>query len=282
MRLATALALFVALSAAAPGPRITPIEWQMSGRMTQGGALFGTAPIGTTRVTVDGVAVRLTGDRRFVAGFGRDAPAQSTVVATFADGSTDARTVAVTPRTYEIESIPSLKQAPPDAPPDLVYEALRKSETEAIAAARMGQSDETGWTQAFIWPAEGRISGVYGSQRILGGVPKAPHLGTDVAAPTGTPILAPAAGTVRIAGRKFSLEGNLVMLDHGHGLVSAFLHLSRVDVVPGQHVERGERIGAVGMTGRATGPHLHWALSWDEVKLDPALFVPPMPEKSAS
>lgn len=276
MRLATAAALFVALSAAAPGPRITPLEWQISGRMMQGGAVFGTAPAGTVAVTVDGIPVRLSGDRRFVAGFGRDAGPASTVIARLADGGDDRRTVAIAPRVYEVESIPGLRQAPVNAPLDPVYEALRKSETDETAAARKGQSDETGWQQAFIWPATGRISGVYGSQRILGGVPKSPHLGTDIAAPSGTAVLAPAQGIVRVAGRRFSLEGNLVMLDHGHGLVSSYLHLSRVDVVIGQRVERGDTIGAVGMTGRATGPHLHWAISWSDVKLDPALFVPPM------
>ncbi len=180
----------------------------------------------------------------------------------------------VAPRHYEIESIPSLRQPPPDAPPDPVYDARRAVELAEIRDARAGDSDETGWQQAFAWPAHGRISGVYGSQRILGGVPKAPHLGLDVAAQAGEPVTAPADGTVRLAHGPFLLEGNLIMLDHGHGLVSAFLHLSRIDVREGQHVARGERLGLVGMTGRATGPHLHWALSWRSARLDPGLFVP--------
>ncbi len=169
---------------------------------------------------------------------------------------------------------PRSKQPPPDAPPDPVYDARRAVELAEIAQARAGESDESGWTQAFEWPAHGRISGVYGSQRILGGVPKAPHLGLDIAAMAGAPVTAPADGTVRLAHGPFLLEGNLVMLDHGHGLVSAFLHLSRIDVREGQHVARGEAIGRVGMTGRATGPHLHWALSWKSERLDPGLLVP--------
>ncbi len=224
-------------------------------------------------VTVDGEPVRLTGDRRFVAGFGRDHPATATLVARLVDGTHDRRVVPVAARQYDIESIPSLKQPPPDAPPDPVYDARRAVEFAEIAAARAGDSDETGWDQAFTWPAHGRISGVYGSQRIMGGVPKAPHLGLDVAAPPGAPVTAPADGTVRLAHGPFLLEGNLIMLDHGHGLVSAFLHLSRIDVKEGQHVARGAPLGLVGMTGRATGPHLHWALSWHAARLDPALFV---------
>ncbi len=272
MRLAAGALVLVLAAGAAPTP--APREWLIAGTLEQGGAVFATAPIGTTSVTVDGAPVRLTGDRRFVAGFGRDAGPVATLVAHFADGSSDRRTVPVEKRAWQIESIPSLKQPPPDAPPDPVYDARRKVELAEIAAARAGDSDESGWDEAFAWPAHGRISGVYGSQRILGGVPKSPHLGLDVAAPPGTPVLAPADGTVRLAHGPFLLEGNLIMLDHGHGLVSAFLHLSRIDVKEGEHVARGQALGLVGMTGRATGPHLHWALSWRDAKLDPGLFVP--------
>ena len=272
MRLALAALVLVVAASAAPTP--LPHEWQITGRLEQGGVVFGTAPVGSISVTVDGAPVRLTGDRRFIAGFGRNNPASTTIIAHFADGSSAKRTAPVAKREWQIESIPALRQPPPDAPPDPVYDARRKVELAAIAAARAGDSDATGWNEAFAWPAHGRISGVYGSQRILGGVPKSPHLGLDVAAPPGTPVVAPASGTVRLAHGPFLLEGNLVMLDHGHGLVSAFLHLSRIDVREGEQVRRGEPIGLVGMTGRATGPHLHWALSWREVKLDPGLFVP--------
>lgn len=267
-------AALVVVAATAGAQKVSTREWLIAGRLTQGGIVFGTAPPGTVSVTVDGSPVRLTGDRRFLAGFGRDAPDHATLVARLTDGSEDRRVVPIEPRHYDIESIPSLKQPPPDAPPDPVYDARRAVELHEIAAARAGESDETGWQQAFAWPAHGRISGVYGSQRILGGVPKAPHLGLDVAAPPGSPVTAPADGVVRLAHGPFLLEGNLVMLDHGHGLVSAFLHLSRIDVIAGQHVARGEQLGLVGMTGRATGPHLHWALSWRTARLDPGLFVP--------
>ncbi len=267
-------AIFVVAAATAGAQPVSTREWLIAGRLTQGGIVFGTAPPGTVSVTVDGAPVRLTGDRRFLAGFGRDAAPTATLVARFADGTTDRREVPVAPRHYQIESIPSLRQPPPDAPPDPEYDARRARELAEIRDARAGDSDETGWQQAFAWPAHGRISGVYGSQRILGGVPKAPHLGLDVAAHAGEPVTAPADGTVRLAHGPFLLEGNLVMLDHGHGLVSAFLHLSRIDVREGQHVARGERLGLVGMTGRATGPHLHWALSWRSARLDPGLFVP--------
>ena len=134
----------------------------------------------------------------------------------------------------------------------------------------------------FQWPVEGRISGVYGSQRILNGIPKRPHFGIDIAAPAGTPIRAPAVGLVTLAADDHYYTGGTVILDHGHGLTSAFLHLQEVRVAPGQTVAQGEVIGTLGATGRATGPHLDWRINWFDQRLDPAFFVPPMPAPDGS
>jgi murein DD-endopeptidase MepM/ murein hydrolase activator NlpD len=120
-----------------------------------------------------------------------------------------------------------------------------------------------------------RISGVYGSQRIDNGVPKAPHMGLDMAVPAGTPIHAPAAGVVTFATKDLFLTGGTVLLDHGYGLDSSFLHMSRLDVKVGERVKRGDVIGLAGMTGRATGPHVHWGFNWFDVRLDPALLPKP-------
>jgi murein DD-endopeptidase MepM/ murein hydrolase activator NlpD len=140
-----------------------------------------------------------------------------------------------------------------------------------IEAARRVASDSEGWRQSFIWPARGRISGVFGSQRIYAGQPGAPHSGVDVAGRVGTPVVAPADGVVILAAASpFTLEGNLLMIDHGAGLNSAFLHLSRIDVKVGDRVRQGQQIGAIGQTGRATGPHLHWSLKWKDERIDPA------------
>jgi murein DD-endopeptidase MepM/ murein hydrolase activator NlpD len=161
--------------------------------------------------------------------------------------------------------------------PDPATEARIKSDQARVKAARAAPSDRRDFLSTFIWPAKGPISGVYGSQRILNGTPKAPHFGTDIAAPEGSPIVAPAAGQVRFAEADLYLTGGTVIIDHGFGIYSSYLHMSRVDVNPGQVVAQGETIGAVGKTGRATGPHLHWGLNWNETRLDPALLVPPMP-----
>ena len=270
-----AVAVAVALILAACAKPAPAGEIVLTGHAEQGGLLFGTAPKGTTTLRLGEVPVRLAGDGRFVIGFGRDAPPAATLTATLSDGRKVTRSVAVEQRTWQVESIPSLHRN--SSGPSAEYEAIRAPELAKIAAARAGETEEPGWTQAFEWPAKGRVSGVYGSQRILGGVPGSPHYGVDVAAPAGTPVVAPADGIVRQAGDLFSLEGNLVMIDHGHGLGSAFLHLSRTDVVVGERVKRGQVIGTIGTTGRSTGPHLHWSMTWDDTKIDPATLVGAMP-----
>lgn len=267
----------------APAPiveRIVDGDFQFRGAIMQGGLAVGQAPEGTVAVTLDGQPTRMDAERRFLVGFGREAPGVAMVEARLTDGTRVRQALRVTPREWQIERIPSLRQS---TTPDPEYEKLRNEELARIKAARSVVGDATGWADRFDWPARGRISGIYGSQRILGGVPRNPHAGVDVAAPTGTTVVAPAAGTVVLASPpKFSLEGNLLIIDHGNSLFSSFLHLSRIDVKPGDRVMAGQRVGAIGATGRATGPHLHWAMSWGEVRVDPQLLVPPMTTAAAA
>ncbi len=128
---------------------------------------------------------------------------------------------------------------------------------------------------------QGPISGVYGSQRILNGQPRAPHMGVDIAAPAGTPVRAPADGVVTLAAPDFYLTGGTLILDHGLGLSSIFLHLSKIEVQVGERVRQGDEIARVGATGRATGAHLHWGMNWQDARLDPAFLVPPMPQAAS-
>jgi murein DD-endopeptidase MepM/ murein hydrolase activator NlpD len=210
-------------------------------------------------------------------GFGRDAPVTAALSATTAVGMVST-TVDVGARSFNVQSIPGLAKTPV---PDAEFAARRPAELAAIAAARSGVTVSDGWTQSFAWPAKGPVSGVFGSQRIYAGVPGSAHAGVDLAVPAGTPIHAPADGVVRLAQGPFTLEGNLVMIDHGYGLISAFLHLSQINVTAGQRVAQGDIIGRVGGTGRATGPHLHWGMTWGTgatlVRIDPQLLVPPQP-----
>ena len=161
---------------------------------------------------------------------------------------------------------------------DAEFARRRAAELAQIGAARAQSTDAAGWRQPFAWPLRGAIRGRFGAQRVYQGKPGSYHGGLDIAGAEGTPFMAPADGVVVLAAATpFTLEGNLLILDHGSGLSSAFLHASRLGVRPGGHVRQGQVIGWVGRTGRATGPHLHWAIKWREAKLDPLLFVSPQP-----
>lgn len=272
-----AAALLVALvGASAPAaPVQTRADLTIAGPMTQGGALLGTAPTGTVALTLDGKPVPVDADGRFLIAFDRDAGPTARLVARLADGRTVDRPITIAPRAWRIERINAPMRPTKSTE---AFLALRKPELERIAAARAVVTDAKGWRQRFIWPRMGRLSGLFGSQRVYQGTPGAYHGGVDIAGATGTPVVAPADGVVVLAADKpFTLEGHLLMLDHGHGLGSAFLHLSRIDVKLGEHVAQGQRIGAVGATGRATGPHLHWGMKWNYARIDPLLLAGPMP-----
>ncbi len=271
LRIAAVVAM-LALTAAAP---VRDADFALAGPFIQGGAASGTVPAGTATLTLDGQAVEIDADGRFLIAFDRDAPPAATLVATLADGRVIEKPIVVTPREWRIERVDTPLRPVKSSE---AFLALRKPELEAIAAARLVKTDAQGWKQRFIWPRTGRISGLFGSQRIYQGQPGAYHGGVDVAAATGEPVIAPAAGVVILAAsdKPYTLEGHLLMIDHGHGLNSAFLHLSRIDVKVGDHVAQGQRIGAVGATGRATGPHLHWGMKWNDARIDPLLIAGPM------
>ncbi|MEJ7935893.1 M23 family metallopeptidase [Sphingobium sp. AN558] len=255
---------------AAPPSVGTAGEFALSGPMTQGGVLLGVAPLNAVDLRLDGQPVPFDRDRRFLIAFDRDARTQALLTARLADGRLIEQKLAVAPRAWRIEHIDAPMRLTRDSQ---AFMALRKPELERIAAARTVRGDSGGWRQRFIRPRPGRISGVFGAQRIYQGTPGAYHSGVDIAGATGAVVVAPADGVVILAAdRPFTLEGNLLMLDHGHGLNSAFLHLSRINVKLGDHIVRGQPIGAVGSTGRATGPHLHWAVKWNEARVDP-LFL---------
>jgi hypothetical protein len=250
--------------------------FSFEGALTQGGVVIGTAPTGTRALTLDGVDVPLAADGRFMIGFDRDAGPAARLVATLPDGRGVVETLAVRPRAWDIQRIDlPLRGSTPSA----TFERIRAPEVAQIVAARKVRSAVDGWRQRFAWPVTGRISSVFGSQRIFRGEPAAYHNGVDIVRPTGTPIVAPADGVVVLAtAQPFTLEGNLLIVDHGMGLNSAFLHLSRIDVRLGERVRRGQTIGAIGTTGRSTGAHLHWSLMWNTARVDPALLAGAMPQ----
>ncbi len=263
--------------AAAPmlvAPRRAPADPLLivEGAPQQGGLLRGMAFGG--EVTLDGAPVAVASDGRFVIGFDRDAGPSAMLAITAPDGTRKERPLTVLPRAWAIERVDAPYRA---GRTSAEFEALRPAELAAIAAARALRTDAQGWRQMLRWPASGRLSGRFGAQRVYQGKPGGYHSGDDVAAPVGTPVTAPADGVVILAAdRPFTLEGNLLLIDHGMGLNSALLHLSRIDVRVGDIVRQGQVVGAVGRTGRVTGPHLHWSLQWRGAKLDPSLVAGPM------
>jgi murein DD-endopeptidase MepM/ murein hydrolase activator NlpD len=268
VRLAAALVLALWASPSAAG------SLSLEGAFTQGGLVRGKTDPGAA-VTLDGRAVRVAIDGSFVLGFGRDASAAASLDITFPDGSSEHRSLTIAPRQYDVQRIDGLP--PQQVAPDAAAQERIARERTLISAARKADSDLIFFETPLRWPALGPISGVYGSQRILNGEPRAPHMGVDIAAPRGAPVMAAAAGTVTLAERDLFFTGGTVIIDHGYGLATTYQHMDRVDATVGEHVEAGAPIGTVGATGRVTGPHLHWSLNWYDVRLDPMLAAGPMP-----
>lgn len=250
----------------------------LQGSFAQGGLVFGRAEPGAT-VTLDGKPVRVGKDGRFLIGFGRDSKATAELIVATAAG-TELRALKIEKRRYDIQRIDGLppRQVTPD-PPTLKRIA---AERERIAAARRRDTEAPLFDAGFEWPARGRISGVYGSQRILNGEGRSPHLGVDIAAPTGTDVVAMSDGVVALADDDLFFTGKTVILDHGHGLTSVYAHLSATAVKQGERVKKGQPIGRMGATGRVTGPHLHWGVHWRGVGLDPALLPLPTATPAAA
>lgn len=256
----------------ASGPARAQDGLVLTGRPVQGGHLIGrTWP--RALVFLDGEALTAaSADGWFVIGFDRDAPASAVIEVR--DGPRSARrTLAVAHGTFPTSRIDGLppQTVEPDSP-DVLAQIQREVaiKTEAFASRVDGDDFRDG----FVWPLAGfRVTSAWGAQRILNGTPARPHYGIDLAAPAGTPIRAPAAGTVVLARPGMHFEGGLVLIDHGQGLITAYLHQSVIEAREGVRLSRGDPVGRVGMTGRATGPHLCWRMKWRDRNLDPSLMV---------
>ena len=279
---ASGTAPVVAPQPPAPPPALPPepsvparADFALRGAAEQGGALTGRVPQGTRSLALDGKPVAFATDGRFLIAFDRDAAASAMLVATLASGRTLEQPISVAPGSWRVEYVNTPYRG--SATSDADFERRRPAELAQIAAARAVAVESDGWKQAFRWPVVGRLSGFFGSQRIYQGKPGAYHGGTDIAVPAGTPFVAPADGVVTLAAAApFTLEGNLLIVDHGMGLSSAFLHCQRLDVKVGDRVVQGQQLGAVGRTGRANGPHLHWGLKWRDARLDPGKLAGPI------
>ncbi len=242
-------------------------RFTVSGAMEQGSLALGQAPAGS-RVALDGRPLRVTQAGRFVFGFGPGQTTASLVTVRYPEGGGDSRSFTPTKREYDIQRVGGLPQNTVTPPREVEARIAREAET--IYLARLEDTAGTGdFLAGFDWPAPGVLSGIFGSQRIDNGVPMSPHYGVDMAAPVGTPIHAPADGMVSISG-DYYLDGGFTLIDQGQGVSTSYLHQSRRLVKKGDKVKRGQLIGHIGQTGRATGPHLHWAMNWFQVRLDPS------------
>lgn len=241
------------------------------GHLVQGGlAVCTTAP--GAEVLVDGVATRADASGHAVIGFDRDAPAISHVQVR--DGGQETVIdLAIAPRAWNIQRVDGLPEQTVTPTSQAVLARIAR-DSKAKAAALTSRAEASGFLESWVWPVRtGRVSGAFGDARVLNGVAKRPHYGVDIADPVGTPLIAPASGTVTFARSGLHYEGGLVFIDHGQGLTSMYLHLSEISVQEGQRVAAGDPLGRVGATGRATGPHVCWRLKWRDRNLDPSLLV---------
>lgn len=255
--------------APAPAPPVT-VAMALPAHVQQGSMVIGrTRPDAV--VTIGTRVLRVAPDGRFVFGVGRDATGEVAVRAHLAIGEASEQRITIDPRDWPVERIDGVPESTVNPPPEIAERIAR--EQASVAAVRTRDDAREDFAQPFVWPIEGRISGRFGNQRIYNGTPKAPHSGMDIAGTQGMPVKAPAAGIVTFAAPDLYLTGGTVVIDHGAGISSNFLHLSRIDVAVGDRVEQGQVFAAVGATGRATGPHLHWGMNWFETRIDPLLVL---------
>ena len=247
--------------------------------LLRGGAVEGGLMIARTapdnRVTLDDATIPVAPDGLFIVGFHRDSDLPVTIGITKTDGTSQLTVLTPQQRSYQIQRIDGLQKNMVTPPENVI--ARIKSDQAAVAAARQTPAAAGDFWRGIDWPVTGRISGVFGSQRILNGQPRQPHYGIDIAVPKGTPVRAPASGLVTLV-KDLYFSGWTVIINHGLGLNSTFLHLDSTAISVGDTVQRGSIIGTVGSTGRSTGPHLDWRLDWQGRRIDASLAAGPMPE----
>jgi len=248
---------------------------ELNGEAIQGGLIFGLTQPGN-RAFLDDTEVMVSGEGKFLIGFGRDETGERLLRVKGGPGGEELVTLTVSSREYNIEKVEGLP--PRTITPDPAAAKRIAEEAAMVSSARSRRDSRTDYAPGFAWPAQGRISGVYGSQRILNGEPRRPHYGLDIAAPAGNPVYAPAAGIVTLNHPDMYFSGGTLILDHGQGLSSTFLHLSKILVEAGSRVRQGDLIAEIGSTGRASGPHLDWRMNWLNRRVDPQLLVKGTPQ----
>ncbi len=248
---------------------VNATEVLLEGKLTQGSLIRGQVP-SDAKVWFNEQQLTVSNEGKFVFGIGRDAPLDHQLRVT-RNGKTAQFQLQFTARDYDIQRIEGVAQKYVSPPKEVTVRIAKDS-------AKVKQVRDTLSLQQAIFlkpvrPAQGRISGVYGSQRIFNGQPRNPHFGLDIAAPVGAPVIAPWDGTVLLA-EDLYFSGLTLIVDHGFGVTSTFMHLNALSVKVGETIAQGQVIAEVGATGRVTGPHLDWRINWFQERLDPQLLLP--------
>ncbi len=243
---------------------------KLSGEIKQGGLLVGKTAI-NSKVTLNGKTIAVSANGDYVFGFSRDDNQSYQLIITSVSGDRIEKTLKPAKRDYKLQRIEGIKKSIMQPNPKAV--ARSRQDSKQIKAARKVSSSLTYFSDGFIAPIKGTITGVYGSQRIYNGIPKRPHFGLDYAGKIGDPVKAPASGKVLLWVPDMFYSGGTMVIDHGQGVSSTFLHLSKSYVKTGDMVEQGQVVAAVGKSGRSTGPHLDWRINWFDVKIDPDLVL---------
>lgn len=252
---------------------VESMSLDIQGEWLPGALLVGqTAP--GTKIFLQDRRLQTTPEGRFVFGLGRDVTGNIELKLQ-RDSKIETRRFVVGQRNYDVQRIEGVPQRTV-TPPAEVLARIRR-EAALVRRARDYSGIREDFLHGFTMPAEGPITGVYGSQRVYNGVPKNPHYGLDIAAPTGTPVRAPAPGKVTLTHADMYYSGGTLLVDHGYGISSTFIHLSEILVDEGDEVRAGDIVARIGATGRATGPHLDWRINWYHVRLDPALALKHFP-----
>ncbi|WP_153914311.1 M23 family metallopeptidase [Shewanella sp. TC10] len=257
----------------------TVAQINLQGKFEQGALVRGTVPAGSV-VKLNGEKVDVTASGQFAFGFEREAKAEQMLEVVYPDGLTELKPLKVEAKEYKIDRLTGISKK--IMKPNPAAQERAAKDAKQTRAARNTFSEQTAFMQDFIWPVTGRISGVYGSQRVYNGKPGSPHYGVDVARPTGTVVVSPADGVITLAEPDMFYSGGTLIIDHGYGINSTFLHLSKLYAKVGDVVKQGQDLAEIGATGRVTGPHLDWRVNWYQMRLDPVTIVPPMSEVLAA
>lgn len=247
----------------------TASEVVLQGQFTQGSLIKGQAPVGASLWFNDS-PLQVSEQGQFVFGIGRDAALNHTLTIELA-GNKQRLPLHFTAREYDIQRITGVEQKYVEPPKEVTARIAR--DNQQVRSVRNTLTLQPLFFTEPLRPAAGRISGVYGSQRVFNGQPRNPHFGLDIAAPVGAPVLAPWDGIVVMA-EDLYFSGLTLIVDHGFGVSSTFMHLNRFKVNVGDRISRGQHIADIGATGRVTGPHLDWRINWFQERLDPQLLLP--------